>query len=171
MGNKVIRISSSESNSESEQYTQKQTEVYKDISTSSQKKQVYTIGLDRDGKTRRNTVLIPFLEKEVNVKAVFDSINNIFSWIPGERILNPEFGSKLRYYLYEGITQENKEQIAAEVMGVCFKWEPRVNIIRVTPIDNAEDAENNTVRLDIEFTIPSLSNKQYLYSYTYDRTQ
>ena len=40
------------------------------------------------------------LEKNINVNAIKQSIKNIFSWIPGERIINPEFGSKLRSYLY-----------------------------------------------------------------------
>jgi len=43
------------------------------------------------------------LGKLVNVKAVTNSIHNIFTWTPGERILNPEFGSRLKKYLYEGI--------------------------------------------------------------------
>ena len=53
---------------------------------------------------------------------------------------------------------------------VCLRWEPRVNIISVRPVNSAADAEDNTVRLDITFTIPSLSDKQYNYSYIYDRT-
>ena len=51
-----------------------------------------------------------------------------------------------------------------------MRWEPRVNIISVRPVNSAADAEDNTVRLDITFTIPSLSDKQYNYSYIYDRT-
>lgn len=170
MGNRVIRFNSTSTESSSNEQVRNPNEVFRDVSTSSQKKQVYFIELDKNEKTKRKTRLLPFLEKEVNVRAVFNSLNNIFSWIPGERILNPEFGSKLRIYLYEGITPENKERIAAEVKGTCLKWEPRVNITRITPINNPLDAEDNTVQLDIEFTIPSLSNKQYLYSYTYDRT-
>lgn len=83
--------------------------------------------------------------KDINVKAVFNSLRNIFTWIPGERILNPEFGSKLRLYLYEGITENNKEQIVAEIRGVCLKWEPRVNIVSVKPIRDARLDEDNTV--------------------------
>jgi len=54
---------------------------------------------------------------------------------------------------------------------VCLRWEPRVNIISVIPVDSIPDTEDNTVRVDIIFTIPSLSSKQYQYSYIYDRTQ
>ena len=86
-----------------------------------------------------------FVSKNVNVKAVIDSLHNIFSWILGERILNPEFGSKLQYYLYEGITDQNVEMIMAEIRGLCVKWEPRVNIVSVVNVSDPNDTENNTV--------------------------
>lgn len=44
------------------------------------------------------------VNKSVNVQAIKNSLKNIFTWIPGERILLPEFGSKLHMLLYEGIT-------------------------------------------------------------------
>ena len=72
--------------------------------------------------------------------------------------------------LYEQITEYNVEQIVAEIRGVVLKYEPRVNIIKVVNVSDINDTENNTVRLDIIFTIPSLSNEQYNYSYIYKRT-
>ena len=59
------------------------------------------------------------LEKNVNAVAVKRAIHNIFAWIPGQRILNPEFGSNLRQYLYEGITDYNTEQIMSEIRMFC----------------------------------------------------
>lgn len=77
----------------------------------------------------------------------------------------------MKLFLYEGITEQNKEQIAAEIRGVCLKYEPRVNIISIVPKADYRYDEDNSVHLDIVFTIPSLSNEQYTYSYTYDRTR
>lgn len=112
-----------------------------------------------------------WITKDVNVKAVFNSIRNIFTWVPGERVLLPEFGSNLRKYLYEQITPTNIERIISEIQSVCLRWEPRVNIVNVVNVGTVDDTEDNTVRLDIVFTIPSLSNEQYNYSYIYNRTQ
>ena len=84
------------------------------------------------------------LGKLVNVKAVQNSIHNIFTWIPGERILNPEFGSRLKKYLYEGITPLTEEQVNAEIRK-CI------------------------IHLDVVFNIPELSEQQYRYSYFYKR--
>jgi len=55
------------------------------------------------------------LAKLVNVKSVFNSIRNIFAWTPGERLLNPEFGSNLKKLLYNGITEFTVESILAEI--------------------------------------------------------
>ena len=98
-----------------------------------------------------------------------NSLNNIFTWIPGQRVINPEFGSKLQYYLYEGITEENIEKRISEIRFSVSKWEPRVSIVKVLNVTSVDDKEDNIVRLDIIFTIPSLSKEQYTYSYIYNR--
>ena len=145
MGNKVINLGT--------KVSQGNLEVYRDVSMISDKV---------NGNFK--------ISKDVNVKAVFNSLHNIFTWIPGENILIPDFGSRLRKMLYEQITDYNVEQIMAEIRGVVLKYEPRVNIIKVVNVSDINDTENNTVRLDIIFTIPSLSNEQYNYSYIYNRT-
>lgn len=96
-------------------------------------------------------------------------MHNIFTWIKGERIINPEFGHELHRYLYQGITKYNTEQIVAEIRGCTAKWEPRVNIVNVIDASTVDDTENNTVHLEIIYTIPSLDEKQYNYSFYYNR--
>ena len=145
MGNKVINLGT--------KVSQGNLEVYRDVSMISDKV---------NGNFK--------ISKDVNVKAVFNSLHNIFTWMPGENILFPDFGSRLRKMLYEQITDYNVEQIVAEIRGVVLKYEPRVNIIKVVNVSDINDTENNTVRLDIIFTIPSLGNEQYNYSYIYKRT-
>lgn len=109
------------------------------------------------------------VSKLVNVKAVQSSIHHIFTWTPGERIINPEFGNRLKIYLYEGITDYNVEQIKSEIMHCVSVWEPRANIIDIIDASTIEDTEDNTVHLEIIYTIPSLSNEQFHYSYYYKR--
>lgn len=108
------------------------------------------------------------VSKSVNVQAVKNSIRNIFTWIPGERILLPEFGSKLYSLLYEGITPLTEEQIIAEIRQCVSEWEPRVNIVEIRNVSTVDDTEDNTIQIDVVFTIPSLDDEQYIYSFTYD---
>lgn len=107
------------------------------------------------------------LAKLVNVQAVLNSIHNIFTWTPGERILNPEFGNNLKKYLYEGINEFTAESITAEIRRCINEYEPRAHIVSINNVSNINDTENNTIQIDIVFTIPSLSREQFVYSYTY----
>ena len=49
------------------------------------------------------------------------------------------------------------------------KWEPRAEIVSITNVGTVDDTENNTMHLQIVYTIPSLSDKQYSYSYYYNK--
>ena len=109
------------------------------------------------------------ITKNVNINAVQQAIHNIFSWIPGERIINPEFGTNLRRYLYEGINENTETLIDAEIRECISKWEPRVEIVSITNIGTVNDTENNTMHLQIVYTIPELSDKQYMYNYYYSQ--
>ena len=155
MGNKTYRLSFGREtgNSSRSSVERLPNEVYLDIATDQ--------SLGTDGTLK--------MSKDVNVKAVMNSIRNIFTWIPGERIINPEFGETISRYLYQGITDLNVEQIMSGIRSLCLKWEPRVNILQVINASGVEDTEDNTVHLKIIFTIPGLSDEQYTYSYIYNR--
>lgn len=151
MANKIIYIG--ETSKPEDKY---RLEVYKDISMVSKNK-------------LENNQTEYQVDKNVNAKAVMGSIHNIFSWIPGERILLPEFGSRLRTLLYEGITQQTEEQIVAEIRGLVSEWEPRANIVEIRNISDNEDTEDNTIHLEIIFTVNGLDDQQYSYSFEYNR--
>jgi phage baseplate assembly protein W len=65
----------------------------------------------------------------------------------------------LRKYLYEPITDQNQERIVSEIRQAVLKWEPRVKIERVVNATTVDDIENNTVKLDIYYTINGLNNE------------
>ena len=106
----------------------------------------------------------------VDVQAVKNSLRQIFTWQPGERVINPEFGCRLRLLLYEGILERNVEAIVAEIQHCVTKWEPRVAISRVVNAGTVEDTENNTVRLDVYYRIKGLDGQEFVYSYSPDTT-
>lgn len=111
------------------------------------------------------------VEKNINVKAIQQSIHNIFTWMPGERILNPEFGNTLHRLLYNGITEYNQEQIIAEIRRCISEYEPRVEFVEIRNVSTIDDTENNTIHLEIIYTIPSLNEEQYAYSYIYHKSE
>ena len=109
------------------------------------------------------------LQRSINAIAVKKAIHNIFTWIPGERILLPEFGSRLYSLLYEGITPLTEEKIVAEIRHCVSEWEPRANIVEIRNISNIDDTEDNTIHIQVVFTINGLDDKQYEYSFVYNR--
>ena len=116
MANKTIVIGKNDSNDAASENAAN-NEVYKDVSMLSEHKFHNSVSLS-DKK----------IGNLVNVNAIKNSLHQIFTWIPGERILLPEFGSNLRKLLYEGITDFNVERIMAEIRHCISEWEPRVEI-------------------------------------------
>lgn len=142
--------------------TKNKLEVYKDISTYS--KTAYNA-------TGTSGIKNLAIDKLINVDAIKNSLNNIFTWSQGERILIPEFGSRLRKLLYNGITDYNVENINAEIRQTISKWEPRISIVDIINIQNESDYEDNTVHLEIIYTIPTLTDKQFNFSLMYNKSE
>ena len=149
MVNKILQIGKIDSeNDSSKPFT---IEVFRDISMASKPQ------AQNKYKIARNA----------NALAVKGSLRNIFSWVPGERILLPEFGSRLYTLLYEGITEQTEERVAAEIRHCVSEWEPRAQIVEIRNISTDDDTENNTIHLEIIYTIPALNDEQYSYGLTY----
>ena len=81
-----------------------------------------------------------------NLDSVSQSILTILSTYPGERIMNPEFGSRVRDLLFEPIDDITASFIEEEIKESIFRWEDRVNIQAVQVIPN-EDENRYAVRI------------------------
>lgn len=99
--------------------------------------------------------------KKIDVDAVKGAVKNIFTWIPGERILLPEFGNTIRQLLYEGITDLNSERIISECQMLMTKWEPRAVIDKLFKKDSIEDQENNQVSIIMIWHVVGLPEEKY----------
>jgi uncharacterized protein len=84
----------------------------------------------------------------------------ILSTYPGERPMRPEFGSRLRDFIFDGATFQNATAIAAEVRAALRRWEPRATVsdVTVTP----EDDEPGLLSIDIRYTIKSANDPRNL---------
>ena len=99
----------------------------------------------------------------VNVDAIRNSLKQIFTWIPGERVINPTFGSNVRLYIYEQLTDLNQERITAEIRQCVTQWEPRVSIEKIQILTDVDDAENSTSRVQVVFKVIGLNDEQFSY--------
>lgn len=151
MGNKVISFDSTTPEIKSYEYT------YADISMESEN----MLSAKYYGVIPPNAKADWHVAKKKDVDAVKGAVKNIFTWIPGERILIPDFGNTIRKYLYEGITEINSEQIVNECQMLMTKWEPRAIIDRLFKKDSIEEQENNQVSIIMIWHVAGLPDKQY----------
>ena len=93
---------------------------------------------------------------DYDVAAIKNSIFNIFTTIPGQKILNPTFGLNLLYYLFTGITAENARMLGDTIIKGIAKFEPRVT---VDNINITTDYENQQYTIDLFLSVPSLNIK------------
>jgi len=71
-----------------------------------------------------------------DIEEVFSSILQILNTRPGERVMYPEFGSKLGPLLWEPHDAFLKQDITNEIIKSLSLWEPRVEIISIAFDDN-----------------------------------
>jgi phage baseplate assembly protein W len=93
---------------------------------------------------------------DYDVAAIKNSIFNIFTTIPGQKILNPIFGLNLLYYLFTGITAENARMLGDTILKGITKFEPRVT---VDNINITTDYDNQQYTIDLFLSVPSLNIK------------
>ena len=94
-----------------------------------------------------------------DIDAVQNSINNMFLFIPGERVLMPQFGNSLYQYLYEPINELTAKRIGNELKTAFEKYEPRV---KLTAINITPDEDNNTYYIEVVYIIPSIDREKSL---------
>ena len=93
--------------------------------------------------------------------AIKNSVKNIFNTVPGEKLLNPEFGLALKRYLFAPLSQDLAEDIGEEIVRGIERYEPRVRIDR---IDVIVDYDQNEYIISLTLTIPPLNILQKSYS-------
>jgi hypothetical protein len=139
-------------NTEKYTYTDIYLDLAEDITTVSNF--TNTIGSGRDMKVA------------YDLNAIRNSIVNLFSTIPGQRYLLPEYGSDLRKYVFEQITDITGRQIGREINRAIVNWEPRVRIISLNII-GYEDRNEYEITLILEvpflkqrFNLTGILNKE-----------
>jgi len=91
---------------------------------------------------------------DYDLNAVKNSLYNLFTTTPGEKILNPEYGLDLRQYIFEPATIEVAKEIQRKIYGQVRRFEPRVKITNVY-ITILEDV--NEFDINVYYSITTLN--------------
>jgi phage baseplate assembly protein W len=112
--------------------------------------------------TQNNELLHP--QEIVDVLADYDlgaianSIRNIFTTIPGQKILNPLFGLNLVQYVFEACTEEMAGVIGNEIVSGISTFEPRISLTNVTVIALQDQQQYN---ITISFNVPAIGTTSF----------
>lgn len=68
----------------------------------------------------------------------------------GERIMNPEFGTELSKYVFEGITDSNSDSLISSLQSSIATFIPEINVTSITVTPNAD---YNLVSLSVNYVL------------------
>jgi phage baseplate assembly protein W len=79
---------------------------------------------------------------------------------PGERPMRPEFGSRLRDFVFRETSPEMIASLAHEVRTALGRWEPRVDVkdVRVMP----DDADRSVLYLEVQYAAKATNDLRNL---------
>lgn len=118
---------------------------------------IYYFDISKTGKDYIGKKDISLLTNEL---AVLESIKNILSTEPGERIMYPDFGCGLSQYLFEPIDAVTTISIKATIKNAIWKFEgDRITNLEITV---NEHPDLNSIEIIVLFNVKTTSKPQTL---------
>jgi phage baseplate assembly protein W len=100
---------------------------------------------------------IAMVRREVELE---QAMTLILSTYPGERPMRPEFGSRLRDFVFRPANAETAAELSQEVRNSLLRWEARVDIemVDVTP----DGADRSMLYIDIQYRLKDTNDRRNL---------
>ncbi len=89
-----------------------------------------------------------------------EAMHIILSTYPGERPMRPEFGCKLRDYVFQSIDASMMSRLGHEVESALIRWEPRVDVAEVRISRDAD--RQNALEIDIAYAVKRTNDRRNL---------
>ena len=99
-----------------------------------------------------------------------DILKNLLLTYPGERVGQPEFGSKLRELCFEQIDDNLPERIEEEVRKAISIWLPYINVTEVQTLNEEGDDNKIFVRVTYSTTLSPQTREQITLDASYTAT-
>lgn len=94
------------------------------------------------------------LQRSEDIGAIQNSLFNLFTTMPGQKILNPIFGLNLAQYLFVPISVTQARIIGESIFTGIKKFEPRV-LLRNINVET--DYDNNQYNIFMVIDVPTLN--------------
>ena len=94
-----------------------------------------------------------FAMTKTSLQQARHNLKNLLLTFPGERVGQPEFGSRLRALCFEQLDESLPERIVVEIKQSVSIWLPYINIIDVTTLTEEGDKNKIVVRIKYSTTL------------------
>ena len=74
-----------------------------------------------------------------DASAIKQAIVNLLLTNKGERLMNPEYGSDIRRYLFEPLDYGTANQITGNIKSTIDTFEPRISVLNLRALPNDDD--------------------------------
>lgn len=89
----------------------------------------------------------------VDLNAIKQSLKNLFSFLPGQSILDPAFGNTLYKFLYQKIDDIIQTEIIRQLKTLIIKYQPRIRLTSVKIQPNIEQLSYSVI---LKYDVPAL---------------
>lgn len=99
-------------------------------------------------------IVLRDIEASYDLDAIKNSIFNLFTTMPGEKILNPIYGLNLLQFVFTGITEENSRAMGELILRGINKFEPRITVNKIFVFP---DIDEQSYQIGLKLDVPSLN--------------
>ena len=109
-----------------------------------------------------------FPQTETTLEQAGSNIKNLLLTAKNERVMQPDFGSRLRDLLFEQYTEDLTERIKKEIQEAMSIWLPYIDIAKVDVIQN--ETNPTETKVDIDFSLNYEPNRFDSITLNFDTT-
>tara|TARA_B100000579_G_scaffold137309_1_gene111420 strand:+ start:9790 stop:10182 length:393 start_codon:yes stop_codon:yes gene_type:complete len=103
-----------------------------------------------------------------DASAIKQAIISVLLTNKGERLMNPQYGSDIRRYLFEPLDYGTSYQIKENIRFSLDKFEPRIVVSNINCVPNFDD---NGFDVDLTYTIRGTDEPPVTIEFFLDRTR
>jgi phage baseplate assembly protein W len=122
--------------------------LYKDLSLDLEEETILTGSLYREK-------VITDIKSSIDEAAIKNSLSNLFTTMPGQKLLNPDYGLSINQFLFQPLTEDVAEEIGNRILTGIETYEPRV---LVKNVNVNLDTVQSQYDIYLTLVIPALSN-------------
>ena len=103
-----------------------------------------------------------------DASAIKQAIVNLLLTNKGERLMNPDYGSDIRRYLFEPLDYGTSALVKQNIVTTIGRFEPRISVQEIV---SRPDFENNGFEITMTYSIVGTSNPPVTVDFFLSRTR